>query len=83
MTLARIGRGAVLRVSMSDGTSVTVTLVAGDTMEALDPLAARALQEQISAGELTTVTVRPSRIDVDIDSKPREPRPTATTERTR
>lgn len=76
--IARRRAGAplsVLRVTMSDGSSVEFDLAAGESIEALDPVAARALQEQVIAGELQAVGARPARIDHDIDSKPRRPRP--------
>lgn len=47
----------------------------GETIETLDPLAAQAVAAQIAVGELLAPGVRPGRIDHDIDTKPRIPRP--------
>lgn len=75
MTVARATKACVLRVSTSDGKSVVMTLDAGETLEALDPLAAEALAAQVAAGELQAVAVRPGRVDHDVDSQPRIDRP--------
>lgn len=75
MTIARASRAVQLRISTSDGKSVLLDIAAGETLEALDLLAALALDAQIRAGELQAVAPRPARVDHNVDSAPRIARP--------
>lgn len=75
MAFARASVAGVLRVSMSDGTSVEFPIAAGDNIEVTDPLGAQAIAAQVAYGALTSVATRPARVDHNIDTKPRVPRP--------
>jgi hypothetical protein len=74
MAFARASVAGVLRVSMSDGTSVEFTITPGDNLEVTDPLAAQAIAAQVAYGALTAVASRPGRVDHVVDSKQRTPR---------
>lgn len=74
-----------LRVSIGADRSVTLELQDGQTVETSDPTAIAALRglHGLYGITVTELGVRPGTISHDLDTKPREPRPTADGTRTR
>lgn len=74
-----------LRVSIGADRSTTFELQDGQTIETQDVTAIEAIRglHGLYGISVTELVVRPGTISHDLDSKPRAPRPTTTTERTR